>query len=118
MSDTQSCIFCNIVAGKTPASFVFETERVVAFADLHPQAPTHVLFVPREHIATVNDVSDAQASLFTDLVLAARAFARERGFADDGYRLVMNCNRQGGQTVFHLHLHLLAGQPLAGGFGA
>lgn len=115
MSD---CIFCDIVAGDVPAGHVFENEHVVGFNDLHPQAPVHVLFVPRRHIATVNDLADEDAALAGQLLLAARRFAASEGFAEDGYRLIMNCNRQGGQTVYHMHLHLLAGAAMPTGFGA
>ena len=111
------CLFCGIVAGVIPADRVYESEYVVGFRDINPQAPQHVLFVPRSHIPTVNDITDAQALEVGHLFLAARDFAAREGFADDGFRLVMNCNAHGGQTVFHVHLHLLAGAALPLGFG-
>ena len=117
MSESSDCLFCGIVAGEIPSDQVYSDDHVVAFRDIQPQAPVHVLFVPRRHIATVNAVEDGDAELVAALVLAARRFAAEQGFAEDGYRLVINCNGHGCQTVFHLHVHLLAGKQLAGGFG-
>ena len=87
---------------------------MLAFDDIAPQAPTHVLIIPKTHFATVNDVTDADADVFSILILRARAIARERGIAQPGYRLLFNCNAAGGQTVFHLHLHLLGGRQLKG----
>ena len=113
MSDT---IFHKIIRREIPADIVFEDEHLIAFRDIAPQAPVHVLFVPKTPIATLNDLTDDQAEVVGRLHLAAARYAREQGFADDGYRAVMNCNANGGQTVFQLHLHLLAGAPL-GRFG-
>jgi len=110
MSDT---LFSKIIRREIPATLVHEDEHVVGFADINPQAPLHVLFVPRRAIPTANDLVPGDAELVGRLVLAAAAYAKARGCAEDGYRLVMNCNRDGGQTVFHLHLHLLAGRPLS-----
>ena len=106
------CLFCRIAAGEIPATKVHEDDLVFAIRDINPQAPTHVLFVPRQAIATLNDLVAADAELIGRLVLAATAFAKSQQLADDGYRLVMNCNRHGGQTVFHLHLHLLGGRAM------
>ncbi|GAB4297560.1 MAG: histidine triad nucleotide-binding protein [Thiohalomonadaceae bacterium] len=106
----MNCIFCKIAAGEIPATIVHQDEHVVAFRDLNPQAPTHILIIPRRHIATVNDLAEADAATVGRLFLAARRLAAELGFADDGYRLVMNTNAAAGQTVFHIHLHLLAGR--------
>ena len=106
-------LFSRIIRREIPAQIVHEDEHVVGFRDINPQAPTHVLFVPRQPIATLNDLADADAELVGRLVLAATRHARAQGFADNGYRLVMNCNRDGGQTVFHLHLHLLGGRQLS-----
>jgi len=108
------CLFCKIVARQLPSDVVYEDESVLAFNDISPQAPTHVLIIPKHHVATVNDVADADASVFSSLVLRARAIAEERGIADAGYRIVFNCNAAGGQTVYHLHLHLLGGRQLRG----
>jgi histidine triad (HIT) family protein len=113
MTDT---IFHKIIRREIPADIVFEDEHLIAFRDIAPQAPVHVLFVPKTPIATLNDLTADQAGIVGRLHLAAARYAREQGFADDGYRVVMNCNEHGGQTVFQLHLHLLAGAPL-GRFG-
>ncbi len=111
MSDTE-CLFCKIVAGDIPSAKVFESDEVIAFDDIQPQAPTHVLIIPREHLATVNDLEPGNAALVGKLFLAAKAIAAERGHSEGGYRLVMNCGEGAGQSVFHLHLHLLAGRGL------
>lgn len=113
MSDT---IFGKIIRREIPADIVYEDEQLIAFRDIHPQAPVHVLFVPKTPIATLNDLAADQATLLGQLFLAAAAYAKREGFAEDGYRCVINCNANGGQTVFQLHLHLLAGAPLRGGF--
>ncbi len=115
MQDTT--IFGRIVRREIPADIVYEDDELIAFRDVAPQAPVHVLFVPKIPIATLDDLTGDHALLVGKLVLAAAQYARREGFADDGYRIVMNCNRNGGQTVFQLHLHLLAGAPL-GHFGA
>jgi histidine triad (HIT) family protein len=104
------CIFCRIASGEIPANVVYEDEHVVAFRDLNPQAPTHVLVVPRRHIATLNDVGEADAELIGRMYLAAQAVAARDGIAEPGYRTVFNCNAEAGQTVFHLHLHVLGGR--------
>ena len=109
MSDT---LFAKIIRREIPADIVYEDEDVLAFRDVNPQAPVHVLFIPKKAIATLNDASDADESLIGRLVLTAARWAKTQGFADDGYRCVINCNRHGGQTVFHLHLHMLAGRSL------
>jgi len=106
----MDCIFCAIAAGEVPAQIVHQDDEVVVFRDLHPVAPTHLLIIPRRHIATVNDLTPQEAPLVGRLLTTASALAKAQGFAADGYRLVMNCNGDGGQTVFHLHLHLLAGR--------
>lgn len=106
-------LFSRIIRGEIPATIVHEDEHVVGFKDVNPQAPVHVLFVPRRPIATLNALEPGDAELAGRLLLAAAAYARREGFAEDGYRVVMNCNRDGGQTVFHIHLHLLAGRALA-----
>ncbi len=107
----MSCIFCKIASGEIPSTKVYEDDEVFAFRDLHPQAPTHILIIPRKHIATVNDLESGDAALIGKLFLAAKQIAGNEGFADHGYRMVMNTNRDAGQTVFHIHLHLLAGRP-------
>lgn len=108
----MSTIFGKIVRREVPADIVHEDEHVLGFRDLDPKAPTHVLFIPKREIATLNDARDGDAELLGRLMLAAAAYARQQGFAEDGYRVVMNCNRDGGQSVYHIHLHLLAGRQL------
>lgn len=113
----MSTIFHRIIAREIPADIVFEDDDVIAFRDIAPQAPVHVLFVPKTDVATLNDLpGDGGAAIAGRLVTAAVAFAKRSGIADDGYRLVVNCNAHGGQTVHQLHLHLLGGAPL-GHFG-
>ena len=107
MADT---IFGKIVRREIPADIVYEDDDVLAFKDLNPQAPVHVLFVPKRALATLNEATPADAELVGKLVLAAAAYAKREGFDKDGYRTVINCNEHGGQTVFHLHVHLLAGR--------
>lgn len=106
------CLFCKISAGEIPADLVYETENVVAFRDMNPQAPTHVLIIPRQHVATINDLTADVSGDINQLFLAAAKIARDEGIADDGYRVTMNCNAAAGQTVFHLHLHLLGGRQM------
>ncbi len=106
------CIFCKIAAGEIPATKVLETDDVVVFRDLNPQAPTHLLAIPRKHIATINDLTEDDAELVGKLYLAAKQVAADEGIADSGYRTVMNCGEGAGQTVFHIHLHILGGRPL------
>lgn len=109
----MSCLFCKIVAGEIPASKVFEDDRLFAFNDINPQAPMHVLVVPKAHIATVNDLGADHELLVGSMIRRAAAIAAERGFDGSGYRTVFNCNAQAGQTVFHLHLHVLGGRVMA-----
>ena len=108
----SECIFCKIAEGGIPAEVVYEDDDLVAFRDLNPQAPTHVLVIPRKHIPTTNDLTDEDARLMGKLVLAARDIAQQEGIAEAGYRTVLNCNAAAGQTVFHIHLHLLGGRPM------
>ena len=105
-------LFLKIVSREIPAEIVFETEEVLAFRDTNPQAPLHVLIIPKTRIATINDMQQDDAELFGKLFLAAREIAAEHGVAEDGYRVVMNCNSAAGQSVFHVHLHLLGGRRL------
>jgi len=104
------CTFCKMVSGEIAPDKVFESDDVLAFRDINPQAPTHVLVVPKRHVATLNELDDESAGLVGKMVLAAAEVARREGFAEQGYRTVMNCNADGGQTVFHIHLHLLGGR--------
>ncbi|MCA1713849.1 MAG: histidine triad nucleotide-binding protein [Gammaproteobacteria bacterium] len=113
---TDDTIFGKIIRREIPADIVFEDEHLIAFRDIAPQAPVHVLLVPKTPIATLDNLQPAHGELIGRLVIAAADYARQQGFAEDGYRIVINCNADGGQTVFQLHLHLLAGAPL-GRFG-
>ena len=108
----SSTIFGRIAAGEIPADIVYEDDDLVAFRDLSPQAPTHILIIPRKPIRTLHDVEEADAELVGKLFLAAAMVAKQVGIAEAGYRVVVNCNAVGGQTVFHLHLHLLGGRPM------
>ena len=106
------CLFCKIVNREIPASIVYEDERILAFNDINPQAPTHVLVVPKAHIATLNDVSSQDDQIVGELVRRAAAIAKTRGISTGGFRTVFNTNREAGQTVFHIHLHLLGGRAM------
>jgi histidine triad (HIT) family protein len=110
MSD---CLFCRIARREIPASVVFEDERLLAFNDINPQAPLHALVIPKQHVATLNDLTAEDAALVGDMVRAAAAIAREKGYAERGFRTVFNTNADAGQTVFHIHLHVLAGRGLS-----
>lgn len=109
MTETD-CLFCRIVAGDLDADIVYQDESVLAFRDISPQAPTHVLIVPKKHIATINDIETDDATTVGALFLAAQKIAADEGLADAGYRVAMNCNEGAGQSVFHIHLHLLGGR--------
>jgi histidine triad (HIT) family protein len=106
------CLFCKIVAGQIPSASVYQDDQLFAFRDINPQAPFHALVVPKRHIATLNDVAPADDDLIGAMVRRAAALAAEHGYAERGYRMVFNCNAEAGQTVFHLHLHVLAGRGL------
>jgi len=110
--DHSNCLFCKILSGDIPADIVYESETAIAFRDINPQAPTHLLIIPRKHIATINDIVEEDAAIVGSLYSAAREIAAAEGIAEDGFRAVMNCNEGAGQTVFHIHLHLLGGRPL------
>ena len=104
------CLFCRIAAGEIEADIIFENDQVVAFRDINPQAPTHVLVIPRTHVATINDLSADHRESVGEMFLAAAKIAEAEGFSKEGYRVTMNCNAAAGQTVFHIHLHLLGGR--------
>lgn len=108
---SDDCIFCKIVAGEIPSTRVFEDDVCIAFNDLNPQAPYHILIIPRDHVDSLDKADVGHTQTLGHLLLTAANIARDRGFADDGYRVVINTNADGGQTVFHLHVHLLAGRP-------
>ena len=110
MSD---CLFCKIAAGEIPAEKVYEDDDVIAFNDINPQAPTHVLIIPKSHIATTNDISPEDEQVVGKLLSVAAKIAKERGIDSSGYRTVMNCNADAGQMVFHLHLHMLGGRKMS-----
>ena len=111
--ESDSCIFCRIARGEIPAEVVHEGDRLVAFRDASPQAPEHILLIPREHITSVDQLADGDALLAGELLIAARDVARRVGLSDNGYRLVTNIGADGGQSVGHLHLHLLGGRALS-----
>jgi histidine triad (HIT) family protein len=108
----SNCLFCKILDGDIPADIVYESETAIAFRDVNPQASTHVLIIPRKHIATINEIAEEDQALIGSLYSAAREIAAAEGIAEEGYRAVMNCNEGAGQTVFHIHLHLLGGRAL------
>jgi histidine triad (HIT) family protein len=107
----NDCLFCRIVDGNLSADIVYENDSLIAFRDINPKAPTHILLIPRSHIATMNDLEDGDKALVGELFVAAARIAADEGLADDGYRVVMNCNAAAGQSVFHIHLHLLMTWP-------
>ena len=107
----DDCIFCKIAEGRIPSATVFEDEVCVAFNDVNPQAPAHILIIPREHVDSLDKAGDDHEETLGHLLLTAANIAREQGFAEAGYRVVINTNADGGQTVFHVHVHLLAGRP-------
>lgn len=106
------CLFCRLAAGDIPATILYEDEHVLAFKDINPQAPTHLLVIPRRHISTLNDLTPEDDQIVGEVTRRAAALAREHGHADGGYRVVFNCNADAGQTVFHIHMHLLGGRKL------
>jgi len=107
-----SCLFCKIVAGETPARIVYQDDRVVAFADLHPQAPVHILVVPRKHIVSLAQAGSQDEGLLGHLMLVGAEVARQEGILEDGYRSVINTGALAGQSVFHIHLHVLGGRSM------
>ncbi len=113
MGDSNDTLFGKIIRREIPADIVYEDDHILAFRDIAPAAPTHILFIPKEFIATLNDARADQAELLGRLMLAAADYAKAQGLAEDGYRVVMNCNRHGGQSVYHIHLHLLAGRHMS-----
>jgi histidine triad (HIT) family protein len=112
MQPQADCIFCKIVAGKVPSTVVYQDQELLAFRDIHPLAPTHILIVPREHVASLNEAGEARQGLLGRMMLVGRKLADQEKVAERGYRLVLNCGPEGGQLVPHLHLHLLGGRRL------
>lgn len=108
----MTCLFCKIAKKDVPATIVYEDDELMAFRDIRPQAPTHMLIIPKEHFATINDTSESEQQLLGKMILRAKAIAKEEGFSEQGYRLVFNINPGGGQEVYHIHLHLLGGRQM------
>jgi len=108
----ENCIFCKIIEKQIPSTVVYEDDKVLAFHDIHPVAPVHIIIIPKEHIANVNDLNDQNAAVLADIHLAAKKIAEKLGIADKGFRLINNCGEGAGQTVFHLHYHLIGGLKL------
>ncbi len=106
------CVFCKIVKGELPAKVVYEDDLVMAFHDINPQAPVHILVIPKEHIPTVNDLEERHKELIGHIFLVIKRIAKELGIDENGYRVLVNCNRDGGQEIYHIHFHLLGGKPL------
>lgn len=104
-----NCLFCKIIAEEIPADIVYQDEMLIAFKDIHPKAPTHLLIVPRKHISTLNDLTEQDTLLAGHITQTAAKLAKQLGHAEDGYRVLFNCNKDGGQIIYHLHMHLLAG---------
>ena len=110
MSD---CIFCKIGAGEIPSDKVFENDSILAFRDIQPQAPIHIVIIPKKHIETMNDFTEADSGLISDMMLACKRIAAEQGLSENGYRIVINCNSDGGQSVSHIHAHVLGGRRMS-----
>lgn len=109
MSD---CLFCKIIEGEIPSDKVYENEHIFAFRDIDPKAPTHILIIPKEHITTTNDLNESHKTIIGEIMLTAQQLAEVEGIAESGYRTVFNCNKDGGQAVYHIHLHLLGGRQM------
>lgn len=108
----MNCLFCKIAAGEIPTTLIYEDDQIVAFNDITPQAPHHILIIPRKHIATTNDLIAENNTLIGDMMLIAKKIAAGLNIADAGYRVIMNCNKNGGQAVYHIHFHLLGGRQM------
>ena len=113
----MDCIFCSIVAGKIPVDIIYQDEEVIAFRDIKPQSPVHLLVIPREHFPSLVQITEKEEPLIGHMVTVANRLARDEGISEAGYRLVINCGRQGGQLVPHLHLHIMGGRQLSGQLG-
>ena len=113
----MDCIFCQIVAGKVPSEIIYQDEKVIAFRDINPQAPTHLIIIPKRHIPSLAHLSEEESPLIGQMINIANQLAKREGISESGYRLVMNCGEQGGQLVPHLHLHLLGGKKLSDKLG-
>lgn len=117
MDKKVDCIFCHIVSGKIPGDIVYQDEEVIAFRDINPQSPVHLLIIPREHFTSLADINDKETCLIGHMVGVAKQLAIDEGISGNGYRLVINCGKQGGQLVPHLHMHLMGGRQLSGQLG-
>ncbi len=113
----MSCIFCKIAAGEIPSDVLYQDDQALVIRDINPQAPTHLLILPREHLDSIRDVTESNSNLMSRMVLLANQMAKKEGVYDGGYRLAINCGEEGGQTVGHLHMHLLGGRSLSGKLG-
>jgi len=109
----EECIFCKIANKMIPASIVYEDEQIIAFNDIHPQAPSHILLIPKEHFASLNDLPEEKKDILSELLLKARQIAEEQGIAQSGFRIVLNTQKDSGQEVFHIHFHLLGGRRMS-----
>jgi histidine triad (HIT) family protein len=107
-----TCIFCKIVKKEIPSKIIYEDEKVLAFEDIAPQSPVHILIIPKKHYSTILDVEETNAELIGHVFMIAKKIARQKGFSEKGFRIVVNCNSEGGQTVYHLHFHILAGRQM------
>ena len=108
--NSENCIFCSIVEGKKLADIIYETERAIAFKDIRPKAPIHILIIPKKHIPTLNDITPDHQDLIGELFIIVKEIAKQLGIAENGYRTVFNCNRDAGQEIYHIHLHMLGGR--------
>ncbi len=108
----ENCLFCKIIHGEIPANKVFEDEKIIALDDINPQAPIHILIIPKEHFASLNEIPEEKKDVLSHILLKARQLAREKGVAKSGYRIVLNTARDSGQEVFHIHFHLLGGRKM------
>jgi histidine triad (HIT) family protein len=108
----MTCLFCKIATGEIPAKLIYEEKHIIAFHDIAPQAPHHILIIPRKHIATINDLQFEDNELIGDMMLVAKKLAADLKISEDGYRVIMNCNQQGGQAVYNIHFHLLGGRQM------
>ncbi len=113
----MDCIFCQIISGKVPTEFLYQDEGAVAFRDIHPKAPTHIIIIPKEHIPSLAHLSEEQLPLMGHMVKIANQLAKGEGIAEQGYRLMINCGKEGGQVVPHLHIHLLGGRRVSDKLG-
>ncbi|MFC2068893.1 histidine triad nucleotide-binding protein [Chloroflexota bacterium] len=113
----MDCIFCDIITGTMPSNTVYQNDDIIAFRDINPQSPIHIIIIPKRHVSSLVELTDADSSLMGHMIIVANQLAKKEGVANSGYRLVINCRKQGGQLVPHIHLHLLGGRQLSGVLG-